>query len=338
VTAAHRHLRLSTSKRLTLLASTVSILLFAVSSSVEAQEPGKVYRIGMLVSGSVATHGHRINAFREGLHELGYVEGKNIAIEYRYAEGKRERFVDLAAEMVRLKPGVIYVSSTGFAQAAKNATSTIPIVATGGDLIGDGLVPSLAHPSGNVTGLTNISPDLSRKRLELLRQAVPTASRIAVLHFPSGNDAEEAKQTEVAARALGITVYPVQVRSPGDFSAAFAGMRRETANALVIIQGSLINSHIKELAELSIKNRLPCIGEAPDYAENGCLVSYGPNLGDLWRRAAILVDKILKGRKPADIPVEQPIKFELVINLKTAKQIGLTIPPNVLARADRVIR
>ena len=338
MTIGNRHWTLGTHKRLAFLASTVSILLFAVCSSAKALEPGKVYRVGMLVSGSLTTHGHRIDAFRQELRELGYIEGKNITIEYRYAEGKRERFADLAAEMVRVRPDVIYVGSTSFAQAAKKATSTIPIVATGGDLIGDGLVSSLAHPGGNVTGLTNISPDLSGKRLELLRQAVPNASRIAVLHFPSGNDAEEAKQTELAAQALGIMVYPVQVSSPDEFSAAFARMRRETANALVIIQGSLINSHIKELAELSIKNRLPSIGEPPDYAENGCLLSYGPNLGDLWRRGAIFVDKILKGRKPADLPVEQPTKFELVINLKTAKQIDLVIPPNVLVRADRVIK
>lgn len=316
----------------------VCAMLFALCFQAQAQQPEKVYRIGMLVSGSFATHGRRIDAFRQGLHELGYLEGKNITVEYRYAEGNRERFADLAAEMVRLRPDVIYVGSTGFARAAKKATSTIPIVTTGGDLVGEGLVSSLGQPGGNLTGSTNISPDLSGKRLEVLRQAVPSASRIAVLYVPFGNDAEEAKQTELAARILGITVYPVQVRSADEFSGAFAGMRRQNAHALVIIQGSLNNSHIKELAELSVKNRLPSIGESPDYAENGCLLSYGPNNDDLWRRGAIFVDKILKGRKPADLPVEQPTKFELVINLKTAEQIGRTIPPNVLARADRVIK
>ena len=303
-----------------------------------AQQPVKVARIGMLVSGSVATHGHRIEAFRQGLRDLGYIEGKNIVIDYRYAEGRRERFDDLAVEMVELKPDVIYVGSTGFTHAAKKATNIIPIVSTGGDLVGTGLVSSLARPGGNITGSTNISPDVSGKRLELLRETVPKARRVAVLYHPNKSDEDEVKQTEVAANAFGVTIYRAPVKTPDEFAGAFAGMRKEKVNAIVVIQGSLNNSNIKQIAELAVKNRLPSISESPDYAENGCLMSYGPNLNDLWRRGALFVDKILKGRKPADLPVEQPVKFELVFNLKAAKQIGLTIPPNVLVRADRVIK
>jgi putative ABC transport system substrate-binding protein len=321
-----------------LIAVAHAAILLVLSIHVDAQQSPKVYRIGMLVAGSVTTHGPRIDAFRQGLRELGYVEGKNIVIEYKYAEGKRERFAELAAEMVRLKPDVIFVGSTPFVAAAKKATSTIPIVAVGGDLVGAGLVDSLARPGGNVTGSTNISPDLSAKRLELLKEAVTKAARVAVLWGSSREDEDEVKQTESAARRLGIMIHPVPVRGPDEIIGAFAAMKRENANAVVIIQGSFTNFHIKQLAELAVKNRLPSIGEPPFYADDGCLMSYGSNNDDLWHRSALFVDKILKGRTPADLPVEQPMKFELVINLKTTKQIGLTIPPNVLARADRVIR
>jgi putative tryptophan/tyrosine transport system substrate-binding protein len=216
-------------------------MLFALGFSAEAQQPAKVYRIGMLVSGSVASHSRRIDAFRQGLRELGYVEGKNITIEYKYAEGNRERFANLAAEMVRLKPDVIYVGSTGFTAAAKKATSTIPIVAVGGDLVGAGLVASLARPGGNVTGSTNISPDISGKRLELLKEAVPKAARVAVLWGSSRDDEDEVKQTEIAARLLGVTIYPVPVRAADEIAGAFVAIKRENANALVIIQGSFTN-------------------------------------------------------------------------------------------------
>jgi putative ABC transport system substrate-binding protein len=316
----------------------IVVAMLAVALIAQAQQPGKIYRIGMLVSGSVATHGHRIGAFRQGMRELGYVEGKNIVIEYRYGEGKRERFADLAAEIVSLKPDVIYVGSTAFTQAAKKATSVIPIVATAADLVGDGIVASLAHPGGNVTGSTGVSPDLSGKRLQLLNEAVPKVRRIAVVYHLNKSDEEEVKQTKVAAGAFGITIYALPVRATDELFKAFAAMNKENANALVIIQGSFNNSHINEIAELSLKYRLPAIGEAPDYTNNGVLMSYGPNLDDFWRRGAIFVDKILKGRRPADLPVEQPMKFDFVINLKSAKQIGVTIPPNVLVRADRVIR
>ncbi|MGB7949097.1 MAG: ABC transporter substrate-binding protein [Candidatus Binatia bacterium] len=316
----------------------IVLLSFLASAIFQPAKAQQSYRIGMLVSGSVSTHGRRIDAFRQGLRELGYVEGKNIVIEYKYAEGKRERFADRAAEMVRLKPDVIFVGSTGFAAAAKKATSTIPIVAVGGDLVGAGLVASLARPGGNVTGSTNISPDLSGKRLELLKEAVTKVARVAVLWGSSRDDEDEIKQTEIAARRLGVTIDPVPVRAPNEIVEAFAALTQKNANALVIIQGTFTNSHIKQLAELAAKNRLPSIGEPPDYANNGGLMSYGSNNDDLWRRSAIFVDKILKGRTPSDLPVEQPIKFDFVINLKTAKQIALTIPFRVLERADRVIR
>jgi putative tryptophan/tyrosine transport system substrate-binding protein len=322
----------------TVIGFTLGALLLALSLSAAAQQSPKVYRIGMLVSGSVATHSRRIDAFRQGLRELGYVEGKNIVMEYKYAEGKSERFADLAAAMVHLKPDVIFVASTGFTAAAKKATSTIPIVAVGGDLVGAGLVASLARPGGNVTGSTNISPDLSGKRLELLKEAVTKAARVAVLWGSGRDDEDEVKQTEIAARRLGVTIDPVPVRAPDEIVGAFAAMTRKNANALVIIQGTFTNSHTKQLAELAAKNRLPSIGEPPDWANNGGLMSYGSNNDDLWRRSALFVDKILKGRSPADLPVEQPLKFEFLVNLKTARQIGLTIPPNVLARADRVIK
>jgi putative tryptophan/tyrosine transport system substrate-binding protein len=309
------------------------VVLLAVAVITEAQQPAKVPRIGLLTAGSPSTMAARTEAFRQGLRELGYVEGKNIVIEYRYAEGKRERWNDLASEMVRLKPDVIAVGGTGLTRSVKEATSTIPIVVGGaGDLIGTGLVSSLARPGGNITGSTSISPDVSGKRLELLKEVVPKASRVAVLWypFPGSQDQAEVKETEMAAPALKIKMQTVPVRGPA--------MKREHANALVIIQGSFTNFHRRQLVELAAKNRLPSMGEPADFAYDGCLISYGPDQLSFWRRAAIFVDKILKGAKPADLPVEGPTKFELVINLKTAKQIGLTIPQRVLTRADKVIK
>ena len=314
----------------------ISFVLATIHAA-EAQQPVKTLRVGMLVSGSVATHGNRIDAFRRGLRDVGYFEGKNLTIEYRYAEGKATRFPELAAEMVRSKPDVIFVSSTALATAAKQASSTIPIVATAGDLVGAGLVASLAKPGGNITGTTIISPDLSGKRLELLKEVAPSISLIAVLWQP-GRDEDEVKQTEIAARGLGVSIYSVQVRAPDELAGTFAAIKKERADGVVLIQGNFNNSHIKQLAELAATNSLPSIGESPDYAAGGCLISYGANLDHLWYRGATFVDKIFKGTKPADLPIEQPTKFELVINLKTAKQIGLTIPPNVLARADRIIK
>jgi putative ABC transport system substrate-binding protein len=307
----------------------------------EAQQPKKVYRIGLLIPVSASVLKSRTDAFREGLRELGYMEGKNVVIESRYADGKQEREPELAAEMVRLKPDVIVVGGNRFTATAKQATSTIPIVVgSAGDLLGTGLVSSLAHPGGNITGSTSISPDLSGKRLELLKEMVPKASRVAVLWRgrPGGSDEDEIKETEKTAVAFKVRIQRVGVQAPGDFQEAFAAMKREKANALVIVLGSFTLLHRRELADLAVKNRLPSMCETADFASDGCLISYGPDLLYPWRRAATFVDKILKGTKPEDIPVEGPKKFEMIINLITAKQIGVTIPPNLLVRADRVIR
>jgi len=316
-----------------------NVILLSVQLT-QAQQPKKVPRVGFLSPLSPSTDSARREAFLQGLHELGYVEGKNIVIEYRYAGGKLDRLSDLAAEMVGLKPDVIVVSSSRFSAAVKQATSTIPIVANGGDLVGDGVVASLARPGGNVTGTTSIAPDLSGKRLELLKEAVPKVSRVAILWYPrpGSNDEKEVKQTEVTGREFGVKVQVLQVRDPNEFEGAFAAMKKENANALVIIQGSFTLFHRKQLVELAAKNRLPSMCETSDWTEDGCLISYGPDPKHRYYRVAFFMDKILKGAKPADLPVEQPMKFELVINLKAAKQIGLTIPQSVLYRADKVIK
>jgi putative ABC transport system substrate-binding protein len=319
---------------------TVWMLILFILASVYpagAQQPKKVPRIGYLSGSSPSADAARADVFRQGLRELGYVEGKNILIEYRYAEGKLDRLFDLATEMVRLNPDVIVVSSTEFGAAAKRATSTIPIVVIGGDVVGAGLVSSLARPGGNVTGLTAISTDLSGKRLELVKDVVPKLSRVGVVWY-GGADEDELKQTEIAGRALGIAIQSVRVQAVKDFGSAYAAMKRERANGVILIQDAFTLFHRKELVDLAAQNRLPSMCEQSTWSDDGCLMSYGPNQTDRLRHAATYVDKILKGAKPADLPVEQPTKFELVINLKTAKQIGLSIPPNVLARADKVIR
>jgi putative ABC transport system substrate-binding protein len=321
------------------LSITVSALVFS-SLTVQAQHSGKIPLIGVLHPSSAEIHKSRNDAFLQSLHQLGYFEGKNINIEYRYAGGKRERYGDLADQIVGSDPDVIVVASSDFAVAAKQATSTIPIIiANATDPVGTGLVASLAHPGGNITGLTSISPEVSGKRLELLKDTVPRASVVAVLwHSLSLADKDEVKATEIAGRDLKLKLHVVSVTDPEEFQSAFASMIQAKVNAFVIISGAFTNFHRKSILELAEKNHLPSMCERPDLVQDGCLMSYGPDTLYLWTRAAAFVDKILKGRKPADLPVEQPTKFELVINLKTAKQIGLTIPPNVLARADRVIR
>jgi putative ABC transport system substrate-binding protein len=315
----------------------LSAMLLVFYFPAQAQQP-KTPRIGMLVTGSVSTNKSRDDAFRQGLRELGYIEGKNIVIESRYAEGERDRIPELAAELVRLKVDVLVVAGgTSTTLPVKKATSSIPIVFTNvSDPVGAGLVANLARPGGNVTGLSTVSQDLSGKRLELLKEVVPKALRVAVLWNPGPADENEVKQIEVAARAFGVKLQ--SLRDPNEFRGSYAAMKRETANALVLIQGSFTLFHRQQLAELAAKNRLPSMCESSSWTDDGCLLSYGPDSSYQWRRAATYVDKILKGAKPADLPVEQPKKFEFVVNLKTAKQIGLTIPPNVLARADRVIR
>jgi putative ABC transport system substrate-binding protein len=262
-------------------------------------------------------------------------------IEYRYAEGKVEQVPDLAAELVRLKPDAIVVGGTPATRAAKQATSTIPIVVgSADDLVRAGLVASLAKPGGNITGSTGIAPDLSGKRLELLNEAIPKASRIAVVWYPSkqASDDSEVKETEIAAHQLQMKIQPVRVRDPKEFPSAFAEAAKQHADAFIIIQGAFTLAHRARLTELAAQHRMPSMCEQAAWTNDGCLMSYGRDQLAQWRRAAYFVDRIFKGTKPADIPVEQPMKFEFVINLKTAKQIGVTIPPNVLARADRVIR
>ena len=308
----------------------------SLSFPIEGQQLTKVFRIGVLVSGSASTHKSRIDAFRQGLREMSYVEGKNVVLEFRYAEGKGARFADLAAEMVRLKPDVIVVGGTGFTAAAKQATSTIPIVVGGaGDLVGSGLVASLARPGGNVTGSTDIAPDLSGKRLELLKEAIPKARRVAVLGGPS--DVDEIKQTEIAARAFAIKLQVVSVQAPDRFQDAFAAFKKGNADALVITQNSFNIFHSKQLLELAAKNKLPSMCEGSNFIEAGCLISYGPNQIYQYHRAATFVDKILKGANPADLPVEQPTRFEMVVNMKNAKALGIKIPNSTMLRADKVI-
>jgi putative ABC transport system substrate-binding protein len=275
--------------------------------------------------------------FVQALRELGYVGGQNIVIEYRYSQGNEDRLRDLAAELVRKKVDVILATSTSAVQAAKKTTSTIPIVMTFvGDPVGSGLVASLARPGGNITGLTILSPELSGKRLELLKEVLPRVSLIAVLWNPT--DKLPLKETEVAARALGVELQPLGVRDTKDFDEAFSAITSKRAGGLLVLRHPVISIHQTRIIEFAAKSRLPAMYSRTGSAEAGGLMFYGPSDTDSWRRTAVYVDKILKGANPGDLPVEQPTKFELVINLNTAKQIGLTIPPNVLARADRVIR
>jgi len=320
--------------------SFVCALLVALSFPTQAQEPAKVPRIGMLLSGSNSSTSTRTEAFRQGLRELGYAEGKNITIEYRFTEGRLERFPDLAAELVHLKVVVIVTSGTGGAIAAKNATSTIPIVmATIGDPVARGIIASLARPGGNITGLTTISPDLAGKRLELLKETVPRLTRAGILWNPVDQGVTAVfKETEATARALGVQVQSLEVRSPDDFESAFKAAIAVRVHALNVLPSGVTSTYRTRIVEFATKSRLPTMFVEGVHVESGGLMSYGPNIPDSFRRAATYVDKILKGAKPADLPVEQPMKFELIINLKTAKQIGLTIPPNVLVRANKVIK
>ena len=305
-----------------------------------AQQSKKIPRVGWLSGGDSNSSRSQVEGFRQGLRELGYVEGQNILLDYRWAEGKSDRYRALIGELVHLGADVIVTWGTQATLAAKQATHTIPIVAGGaGDLIGAGLVASLARPGGNVTGLTNIDPDLSAKRLQLLRETFPKVARVAVLyHGGPGGDQEELSETQTAARVLRIQIQPLQVKEPSQFRNGYAAMTKERAEALVILHGSFTAFHRKELIELAFKHRLPTMCASSIWSTDGGLLSYSRDRQDQSRRVAIYIDRILKGTSPAELPVEQPTKFELVINLKTAKQIGVTIPPNVLARADRVIK
>ena len=305
---------------------------------VKAQQVKQVPKIGVLSTGSVSSGTARNEAFLQGLRELGYIVGQNILIEHRYAEAKPDRLPELAAELVRLKVDVIVAEALAIG-AAKNATKTIPIVmATSGDPVAYGYVVSLAQPGGNVTGSSQMSPELGGKRLELLKESLKKVSIVAVLHDGGAAQAPQMKEMEAAARALGVQIQPVKVEGPSDFENAFSGMTRGQASAFIGLTSSTLFNHRKQIVDLATKNRLPAIYPGSEFVDAGGLMSYGPNIFENYRRAAKYVDKILKGAKPGDLPVEQAMKFELVINLKTAKQIGLTIPPSVLARADKVIK
>jgi putative tryptophan/tyrosine transport system substrate-binding protein len=323
-----------------ILGFVLSAMLFAVGGSAEAQQPVGIPRIGILIPSSVSFLSARVEAFRQRLRELGYVEGKNIVIEYRYAEGKNERLPDLVGELVRLKVDVIVTIGPSATLAAKKASGTIPIVfASANDPVGTGLVSSLARPGGNITGLSLMVPDLDGKRLELLKEAFPKVARVAFLWEPDGTRGNLALTVmEAAAKALGVKLLSLEVRSLDDFEGAFAQAKKERAQALITTTGALINTQQRQVLDFAAKNRLPAIYHYSEVVEAGGLMSYGPDNTDLWRRAAVYVDKILKGAKPADLPVQQATKFEFIINLKAAKQIGLTIPPNMLERADKVIK
>jgi putative ABC transport system substrate-binding protein len=314
--------------------------LLTTAPSATAQQPAKIPHVAYLGGASPAPIAYRTEAFRQRLRELGYVEGKNIVLEFRYAEEKLDRLPALAAELVRLKVEVIVTAGGTSTRAAKGATATIPIVMVqDNDPVGNGFVASLARPGGNITGLATLAPEISGKRLEFLKEIVPKLSRVAV--FGTSNNpgnTQSLKETEIAAREFGLQLQHVDVLKQADIDAAFQAASIKRADAVLVLVSVVLNSYRKQAVELAVKNRLPAIYPILDFVEAGGLMSYGVSFVDLHRRAAVYVDKILKGAKVADLPVEQPTKFEFIINLKAAKQIGLTIPPNVLARADRVIK
>jgi putative ABC transport system substrate-binding protein len=319
--------------------SSVGAMLFAFCTSAVAQQPQKVPRIGFLSLNSRSSTATNADAFRQGLRDFGYVEGRNIVIEWRYADGKSDRLPSLVSELILLEVNVIVTSATAPAHAAKQATSTIPIViANHNDPVGAGLVASLARPGGNATGLSNMQIELGGKRLELLKE-VKRVSRVAVLQIPSAPATPpQMKEIEAAASTLGVRLQPVGWETAKDLKTAFSTMIKGRADALITFSGPRFGLYRTQIIDLSTKNRLPAMYPDVVYVESGGLMSYGAKTTDLFRRAAVYVDKILKGTKPADLPVERPIKFEFIVNLKAAKEIGLTIPPNVLARADRVIK
>ena len=317
----------------------VAIFLTTVSPA-GAQQPTKMPRIGYLIASSLSVNAARSEAFRQGLRELGYVEGKSIVIEWRYAEGRVDRLPALADELVRLKVDVIVTAGPADTRAAKDTTTTIPIVMTfDNDPVGNGFVASLARPGGNITGLSTLAPELSGKQLELLKEIVPKLSRVAVVGSSTNpGNALALREIELAAGAFKVKLQSLDILDPKDIEPAFRAARKGGVEAILVLGSPVLTSQRKQVVELAAKNRLPAIYYTGEYVEAGGLMTYGVNRNDLARRAATFVDKILKGRTPADLPVEQPMKFEFIINLKAAKQIGLTIPPNVLVRANRVIR
>src|SRR5215471_1026686 len=313
--------------------------LLAVAAIVEAQQPKKVPRIGYLSALNPVSDSARADGIRLALRERGYIEGQNIAIEYRYAEGKLDRLPDLAAELVRVKVDIIVTAGGDtIVRAAKNATKTIPIVMSGGgvDPVEDGVVESLARPGGNITGITNFSSELGGKRLELLKEAAPQVARVAVLYDPAirANVRELKEVLPVAARAVGLTLRSWEIRDADGFERVFAALNKERPDGLYVSVGPLTNTNRNRSVSFALKNRLPSVYGRREFVESGGLMSFGADIAASYRRVTYYVDRILKGAKPGNLPVEQPKKFELVINLKTAKEIAVTIPPNVLARAD----
>ena len=318
----------------------LATVLLTTPALAEAQQTTKIPRIGSLSVSALSLAVDRIKALRQGLRELGYVEGKNIVIEWRYAEGKLDRQSELGAELVRLKVDVIITAGPLTTRSVKEATATIPIVmAFDNDPVGSGVVASLARPGGNITGLPTLAPEISGKQLELLKETISKLSRVAVFGTSTrAGNAQALKEIELAAGAFKVQLQYLDIRDPKDIETAFREARKGRAEAVLVLQSPVFNSHRKQLTDLAVKSRLPAIYPTSEFVQDGGLMTYGVNNRDLARRAATFVDKILKGRTPADLPVEQPMKFELVINLKTARQIGLTIPPEVLARADKVIK
>jgi putative ABC transport system substrate-binding protein len=316
-------------------------MLLALPFPARAQQPKKVPRIGYLSNRDPASESARAEAIRLALRELGYIEGQNIASEYRYAEAKLDRLPALAAELVRLKVDIIVTGGDAPIQAAKNATKTIPIVMVGAGLdpVEAGLVESLARPGGNVTGITNLVTELSGKRLELFKEAVPKVARVAVLYEPAiPSSVLELKEVQTAARALRLTVQPWEVRDADGFERVFAALNKQRPDGLYVSPGALMSNNQKRIVDFALKSRLPSVYVRREFVDAGGLMSYGADIADSYRRVAYFVDRILKGAKPADLPVEQPTKVEFAINLQTAKKIGLTIPPEVLARANRLIK
>jgi len=322
------------------LCAALCALLFALCSVAEAQQPKKVPHVGYLTVSSLSSNASRNEAFRQGMRELGYVEGKNIVIEWRSGEGKVERKSELVAELVRQRVDVIVTSGPTMTRTAQQATATIPIVmAFDPDPVGNGFIATLARPGRNITGLSSLSPELSGKQLELLKEMVPQLSRVAVLGTSAepGN-AQTLREIELAAEAFGVKLQYLEIADSRDIGLAFRDANKEHDGAMLVLQTPFFNPKRKQIAELALQNRLPAIYPQSEWVDDGGLMSYGVSFDALYQRAATYVDKILKGTKPADLPVEQPTKFEFIVNLKTAQQIGLTIPPNVLARADKVIK
>jgi putative ABC transport system substrate-binding protein len=334
----NRKSKIQNRKLLGIVAHVIALVMCGAMAT--AQQPKKVPRIGLLTVNPPQAIATRLEAFRRGLRDLGYVEGQNIVIEWRSADGKVERMPELVAELVRLNVDVIVTGGPAATRPAKEATGTIPIVmGFDSDPVGNGFVASLARPGGNITGLSSLYREISGKRLELLKEIVPGLSRVAVIgsSFEPGN-AQTLRDTELAAGALGVQLQYLEVQNPKDIESVFRAASKVRADAVLVLVSPVLDSQRTQIAQLAVKSRLPVIHPQPEYVETGGLVTYGVSISDLFRRAATYVDKILKGTKPAELPIEQPTKFEFIVNLKAARQIGLTIPPNVLARADRVIK